>query len=86
MQNKKEFADVQKVVDGKNINQDLLQLIGYCFSLGCTEKIFPSEHCIDLANAFLNKHDAQKDINRNALIKHVDVNRLEWINKNVKKC
>lgn len=50
------LTDVSVVLDGADANQDLHQLIGYMWSLGNTEKDFPSTHCSDLATNFLEKH------------------------------
>ena len=52
----KKLTNVEEVLDGADMNQDIHQLIGYCVSLGWTEKTFPSEHCSELATEFLRKH------------------------------
>lgn len=51
-----EFTKPEKVLDGADMNQDIHQLIGYCISLGWTEKVMPSTHASELATAFLDKH------------------------------
>ena len=52
----KPLQNPEIVLDGADINQDIHQLVGYCWSLGNTEKVFPSSHCSDLCEEFLKKH------------------------------
>ena len=56
MKTNRVYANPSDVLDG-DIYKDIHQLIGYCVSLGWTEKVMPSKHCIDLAETFLAKHD-----------------------------
>ena len=50
------FAKVEEVLDGKDMNEDIGFLIGYCVSLGWGEEIMPSRHCSELAEEFLRKY------------------------------
>jgi len=56
MKKELDLTDVDRVLDGQDMNQDLHQLLGYVFSLGTTERVFPSSHLIQLAERFLEKH------------------------------
>ena len=53
------LTDVKRVLDGHDINQDIHYLIGYVWSLGNTEKVFPDGHCGELAQEFLKKHNKE---------------------------
>ena len=47
------------VLDGADMNQDIHQLIGYVFTLGCkftSSGDVPTSHLSELATAFLEKH------------------------------
>ena len=58
--NPKKLADPKDVLDGAEMCQDIHQLVGYCWSLGNTEKVFPSEHCAELCRLFLEKYRSTK--------------------------
>lgn len=45
-----------EVLDGADINQDIHQLVGYVWTLGNTEKVFPTKHCSELCSYFLFKY------------------------------
>ena len=50
---------VHEVLDGADMNQDIHQLVAYCWSLGVTQGtkgIFPTDHLMSLCGVFLEKH------------------------------
>ena len=59
------FQNPKVVLDGADMNQDIHQLVGYCVSLGWTEKEMPSEHCIALCEEFLRKYRNANRTNKN---------------------
>lgn len=52
---KPNYPSASEVLDGETISKDLHMLMGYCLSLGHTESVMPSEHCIELGKEFLRK-------------------------------
>jgi|WetSurMetagenome_2_1015567.scaffolds.fasta_scaffold589458_1 hypothetical protein len=58
--NLKEFPDPAKIIEGVDLNYDLMQLLGYTVALGWTEKQMPSSHVIALHQRFLDLYGNQK--------------------------
>jgi len=58
------FPPVNKIVEGVDLNSDLLQVFGYLISLGWKEKVMPTEHLIDIHNRFMDLYGNQspKDV------------------------
>lgn len=56
-----DLTDPKQVLDGADMEEDILYLLGYAWSLGNTKKIFPSEHCKELANTFLTKYREENE-------------------------
>lgn len=44
----KVFKSPEEIIEGVDLNYDLMHLSGYLVSLGWTEKVFPTEHVIAL--------------------------------------
>jgi len=61
VENKKPYPNPKEILDGADLNQDVHQLIGYCISLGWTDKVMPSQHASELAEAFLKKYRPNPD-------------------------
>jgi len=74
----KEFKPVEKIIEGVDLNYDLLQLLGYVYSLGETEREMPSAHVIALHQRFLDLYDNQKP--NNLLIVQTIKDAGKWIN------
>jgi hypothetical protein len=55
MENEK--INAESVLDGADVNHDLHQLIGYCWSEGNEKRVFPASQTSTLAETFLKKHN-----------------------------
>jgi hypothetical protein len=51
-----EFKTPKEILSGEDMKTDIFILGGYLVSLGWTNKVMPSEHVIEVCQAFLNKH------------------------------
>ena len=47
--------DIFKDPGSEDMESDVARLIGYCISLGWTNKDFPAEHCIELTKHFTRR-------------------------------
>lgn len=62
---------IEAILDGHDMNQDLHQLIGYVHCHGIetgTEGVFDSAHFVELASAFLRKHNTMERTNPKRLL------------------
>ncbi len=58
MEKMREFnypENIFKDPESEDMHEDINRLIGYCVSLGWTNKIMPTEHCKELSNYFLDR-------------------------------
>jgi len=71
------FKKAEEIVEGVDLNHDLLQIFGYLVGLGWEEKVFPTEHVIEIHQRFMS------------LYKNQSVGRFEQLeveNEKLKKC
>lgn len=52
----KTYPAVETIIEGVDLNYDLLHLMGYLVKLGTTESEFPTEHICDLHSYFVKKY------------------------------
>jgi len=54
-----EFKKAEEIVEGVDLNRDLLQIFGYLVALGWQEKVFPTEHLIEIHQRFMDLYKNQ---------------------------
>ena len=54
-----EFKKAEEIVEGVDLNRDLLQIFGYLVALGWQEKVFPTEHLNEIHQRFMDLYKNQ---------------------------
>jgi len=74
------YADPADILDNDNMEQDLMQLIGYLWTIGSTNTVFPVDYCTALCERFLAKYRLNEIPSSEALWDVIDcipVDRIE---------
>ncbi len=59
---KEEFKKPEEILNGVDLNQDSLFLMGYIWAEGNQNRVFPTEHFCDLHNFIIKKYGNAKPV------------------------